>query len=424
MKKIKRAFALALASAMILGMFSMTASADESANLTGSTDNPIESIPVHKIVNCTKGAALPDVKFYLQMAPAEDLTGEEKVGGTLDETTNEVKNATTVQKGIELSNPIVTFEFDSSSRTLTGEAEADGAFNIKSFTGTFPSSGVYRYYITEVVQDSEAGTYRNVQASDNAKSYITYDTSKYIVDLYVSTKGDSYVVTGVAVQKEGLEKKPEQIDFSNSINVSTITITKQTSGALYTSNEKFKFHILIPEGGDTITLTGQDTLQAVVKDTKNNTLRSYTLKVAGDNIDADMETYGTYFELGSNETLEITAPVTMIYKVHEEDYSSEGYTTEASYDVDNGTEAILKNKDGLDKTYTEQVTVNGTETNCVTVRGTTNKGSNTVIFTNTRHEPEVGTGINLDFIPYVVVLALVVAAGSVLLVYKKKKTVR
>jgi hypothetical protein len=114
----------------------------------------------------------------------------------------------------------------------------------------------------------------------------------------------------------------------------------------------------------------------------------------------------------------------MIYQVIEEDYSDEGYTTEVTYKVDNGSGATLANEDGKDGKSTMDVTVDGKEMTCVAVRGTTNKVTNSVVFTNNRDVPEVGTGINLDFIPYVVVLALVVAAGSVLLVYKKKKTVR
>jgi hypothetical protein len=57
------------------------------------------------------------------------------------------------------------------------------------------------------------------------------------------------------------------------------------------------------------------------------------------------------------------------------------------------------------------------------VYGTTNTSTTTVAFTNTRNIAPT-TGINLDFVPYVVVLALVLAAGGAVLIYKKKRTVR
>jgi uncharacterized cupredoxin-like copper-binding protein len=426
MKKIKRAFALALASAMILGMFSMTASA-ATANITGSADNPISAIPVHKYVTATAGVALPDVKFYLQMAPATDLDGTETVTGAVDETTGEASSYK-VEAGIPLANPVLEFEFNETNKTVTGSAEVDKSFDITSFADgeTFDHSSIYRYYITEVTPSSEEGKYEAVQTDDSGKSYITYDGTKYIVDLFVTTKDGGYVVSGVSVQEDGKTEKPNEIAFTNSINCANITIAKVVKGALYENNEKFKFHIIIPKAGDTITLSANDTIQAQVYNTSNGSKvgEPFNLNVAGETIDDDIIGNGTEFELEAGQYLEITAPVSMIYQVIEEDYSDEGYTTEVTYKVDNGSGATLANEDGKDGKSTMDVTVDGKEMTCVAVRGTTNKVTNSVVFTNNRDVPEVGTGINLDFIPYVVVLALVVAAGSVLLVYKKKKTVR
>jgi hypothetical protein len=429
MKKIKRAFALALASAMILGMFSMTASAAESANKTdGTADSPITELTVKKVLstNGNKGVTLPTESFFVQMVPATESEINGAVFGKTD-----TFDGYAIQPGVALANPVLEFKFDASNKTNTGSATETSTFNIAQFESTgFTKAGVYRYYITEVIQNkAEDGTVSYseppTQDDENVSYYIKYDHTKYTVDLIVSSSSTGYYVSAVSVQKNEETEKPKAIEFDNQINCANITITKAIDGDPFDADEDFTFHILIPEKGDTIKLEGVDKITAVKYDKDGHAYDgTITLDVKGADINADVETNGTKFTLKDGESLVITAPVSMIYKVHEDDYSSEGYTTSAEYgEYGNFAGSTTLNAD--DNITTETVTKeDGTKVSYVTVRGTTNTAKNTVNFTNKRDDPTVSTGINLDFIPYVVVLALVVAAGSVLLVYKKKKTVR
>jgi hypothetical protein len=140
------------------------------------------------------------------------------------------------------------------------------------------------------------------------------------------------------------------------------------------------------------------------------------LAVKGANINAAV-TEGTHFTLKDGQTLKITAPVSMIYKVAEKDYSSEDYTTTVTYE----SSGTANKKNAADGTLFEEQT-DGTKYNCV--RGTTETTVNSVLFTNKREAAKPDTGINLDFIPYVLMLVLAAAAGGAVLVYKKKRTVR
>jgi hypothetical protein len=93
----------------------------------------------------------------------------------------------------------------------------------------------------------------------------------------------------------------------------------------------------------------------------------------------------------------------MIYKVIEEDYTKESYETDVEYAA-YGSFQPDEDKEG-------RVTDGKTTITCGTgddakeyvgVKGTTNTDVNRVTFTNSRHIT-VETGINLDFVPYVVV---------------------
>jgi hypothetical protein len=107
----------------------------------------------------------------------------------------------------------------------------------------------------------------------------------------------------------------------------------------------------------------------------------------------------------------------MIYKVGEKDYSSEDYTTTVTYE----SSGTANKKNDADGTLFEEAQTDGTKYNCV--RGTTETTVNSVMFTNSREAAKPDTGINLDFIPYMLVLVLAAAGGAVL-AYKKRRMVR
>jgi hypothetical protein len=454
MKGLKRALSLGLASVMALSLFTMTAFADEETTtstdpqIKGSVDNPIESLPVSKTVSTTAGVSLPSEDYYIEMVPA---TTTEVTATTKDSKGNQV------YVGPALTDPIVTYSFNAGDNTVTGDGivkKSDQSFTLtfnENDANYFTHAGCYRYFIYEVkknVADNEAKTVTYTKVVNKDKDYIVYDTTVYTADLYVNQAEDgSFVVTNTVVKKGDEAEKPTEINFTNTVNCANIKIYKTVEGTAYKKDELFTFHILIPAGGDTITLSKNDKIQAMiydknglVNDTRSNEDGIVYLTVNGDTIQDSVLDFGTSFQLKSGEYLEIYAPVSMIYKVYEEDYSGEGYVTTATY-TEKGDFAGSTTKGNNGKTFTAaaadvtdsdtqiadyKVNEKGTfenEDKVVCVRGTTNDTTNTVHFYNTRNVT-VDTGVSVDLIPYVLVTMIAVCGAILLISEKKRKTNR
>jgi hypothetical protein len=532
MKTIKRALAMTIVAALVLGMCSMgvfagdddqnpstdgNSSVLEDSNLEGggggddkgdddkgddkddgkasdggqlvsgvsqisTADKPITTLPVTKVVKATSDVALPNTEFYVQMVPATDETDlNVTAAGTVQSDTN--KTDTKIETGPALSDPYLTFSFGQENKAgKNGSVSETKEFNL-SFavpagqTTAFTHTGIYRYVITEVIKNTaEDGTvsYSAVPSQDKESThYITYDEGKYYVDLYVTQNDNKeYVVFATSVTKADLDTKPASITFTNKIECGNIIISKTVEGTEYTKDEEFTFYIMIPEEGDSITLedgnktgstdggsatdgttpadgetttseessteqkstgSGADSVQGQVYDADGKAVGSpITLVTNGKDKTVNTVAYGNVFTLKNGQYLMITAPVSMIFKVAELDYSDETYTTTVEY-KEVGTYKKSKTRDLEEPSniYTEPYTVDTTkvttsakaEGTATVVYGTTNTDKTSVSFTNTRNIAPT-TGINLDFVPYVVVLALVLAAGGAVLVYKKKRTVR
>jgi hypothetical protein len=278
-----------------------------------------------------------------------------------------------------------------------------------------------------------------------SNGYVVYDTKKYTVDLYVTQDEDKNYYVYDTVLYDETPTKPTQIAFTNEINTAELTITKVlgTNTTEVNRGQLYEFKILIPETGDTITLEDQTTSttetgstttdnyvqshiynsNGLVKDTgdKNDEGIQRTdadglvkLYIKGDTIDSNIDTYGTTFYLKAGEWLEVSAPVSMIFKVQEKDYSSQDYTTTVTYD-EQGTYEASKTKNAAYNTNTPQDTR-------VLTKGTVNTAGTTVKFTNTR-EIKLDTGITLDVLPYVLILVAAAACGIVF-ISKKRRAVR
>ncbi len=426
MRKLRRALALALTAVLFLGTFTASSAAvkaDENA-VTGTIK--ISSLPVCKVLNTTaRGVALPTLSFYARMTPLAADGSEETIGGIKPET------------GHALKNNIAEFDFDKNDRTDREKITKESAFTF-DFAEPFTHTGIYMYTVEEVVKNvsydangKEVVSYTEPPTeSDDREYYITYDYTKYTVYLYVSELKGEYVVSSIAVYKDGNEK-PDDMVFQNTIRCANITIQKFVDGTEFTKNEDFDFYILIPEEGDTITLTEYDTVQAQKYDEDGNEVGGvFTLDVRGSDINADVITYGSHFTLKDGEYIVITAPVSMIYKVMEVVPTEENYETSFEYEEfgyytgsKTSDQALNEHSsyDG-DKTYveTKSVTLDGKNImeNCAWVKGTTNTKFNSVTFTNQR-DYKVPTGVNLDLIPYIAVL-LIAGIAAVLFIFRKK----
>jgi hypothetical protein len=440
MKNLKRTLSIILALTLALSLCATAALADDEDD---DTITPVTSLPVTKnLITTVKDVALPQEDFYIQMAPATDLTTE---------TYGDVR----IQSGLALKDSVLDFHFDMDddddikSYIVDDQDTGSGIITkTKSFQFvfqddedgnpvTFTESGIYRYYVTEVVRTvgstDENPAYEAPPEEDADKTYyINYDRTTYIVDLFVDEIDDEYIVTNMLVTQKATDasqsdSKPESVSFTNTIRCSNIKITKEISRDTieYADDEEYTFYILIPEGGDTITLTKQDTIQAQ-RFNEDGTMdgKEITLTVKGKDIDADVVENGTKFTLKQGQYMLITAPVSMIYKVEEVIPVEEGYTIEATY-TETGTfldsTTINKSQEELITqvaSYTDAAT--GKEMMGLCVRGTTNTDTDQIVFTNTR-EAGTLTGVNLDTIPYVVILLLAVAGCAAFFVGKRRK---
>jgi hypothetical protein len=411
MKTLKRVLLLAMTPVIAMGML-------PTVTFASNAEDPVTEISVYKTVEVeNKGTLLPSEKFIISMVPAT----ADDLNPVVDGVATPVKdsNNQTIEAGPELVNNSVTFTFDATDNTLDGTVTKEEKFKL-SFKTSFDHTGVYRYYISET---GSIGMDGNIVSSDQDNGYIEFDKTKYAVDLYVeqNTSGQ-YVVSNVVTTIPNQTTKPQSISFTNKIDCSTLKIYKEVKGTEYKQGELYTFRILIPVGGTTIVLEDGQTFQAricdkngTVIDTENNRTDengNVTIKVAGDSITADMETYGNTFQLKNGEWLELLGvPVTMIYKVEEvtdtEQFKKEGYTVTYDYkeygENETGSSGLKKDQEGS------------------VVQGTINTESNEVTFRNTRNIEIPNSGISVDIIPYVL-LMVVAVCGVILFVFKKRRS--
>jgi hypothetical protein len=416
MTKLKGIFSMALASAMALSLVTVPAFAEGTSETTSeaateaTARTTVESIPVSKTVAVNSNASIPQETFTFTMTPA-----------TTDQIDGEKVGTVSVEPGVALTDNDVTYSFLSTDTAnvdqTTGKLTKTGeTFNITKTNGvTFGHTGIYRYYIEETVPA-------------NPEPYITYSNVKYMVDLYVYNDGTAYVpqemsvtkITTVAGKETSETVKPKDINFENTINTQNLLISKTVSGEEYTKDEEFDFWIMIPEGGDTITLSPKSTIQAQICDATGTVKSSITLNVKGDQkyATADATGYkyvvdnGNNFKLKSGQYLKVCAPTTMIYFVVEKDYSNEGYTQTYKY-----TETGYKKT--VTATTDETAGVEN-EAKDVVIKGTVNTSTNQVQFINSRTVKNTNTGISLEVAPYALIVLIAICGGILFAIRKRR----
>jgi hypothetical protein len=382
------------------------------------------------------------------MVPAtgDDLMAKDDEGNAT--TTVDTVSGIPVQSGIALTTPSLTFNVDSSSPT----SSTSGYSQTKTFAITdlannakFTESGIYRYIITETIPTTATET--NGKMSNG---YVTYDTTKYVANVVVvpatttttddegkETTTTQYVVKDIVLDN-GTINKPNSIEFTNHIAVADLTIAKEITRDTteVKSGQLYEFQIMIPVKGETITLSSGDSdeegnyVQAyiyngntkvvdddatdedgIARTDENGLVKLY---IKGADKDADVSEGNTFY-LKAGETLKICAPASMIFKVAEKDYTSDGYTTSYTYYEDGSLSTSTKANSSLDK-------VAVTSANRV-IKGTVNTAGTTITFTNSREINTANTGINLDVIPYVLILVAAAVCG-VVFISKKRHAVR
>jgi hypothetical protein len=428
MKKLNRFVSLGMVLAMLLCLLVPSASAlnissDESntTNLSSYKDDNgfWTKLPFDKVLEVATSTAIPsNTTFTFSMTPVEVTDG----------TTVNGKN---VNDGVDLTTSEVTYTFTDADKTANDDdttSSADTNTGITTITQTLTftlpdvsnlATGIYRYEVKEIIPDG-----------NDKLSYVTYDTTdKYTVDLYVTSKTleDGSMVKGISyivASNLGKDNDKDNIVFTNKIATSSLRIEKAVTGNGATGDEEFTFFIKIPKIGSSLNLTGDQSFTAKRYATVNGeavqqgtdiTINvdgdSGTISISGDATNGYTADAGTQFKLKADEWLVVeNVPIGMIFDVAEVDYSDDGFTTTFTY--------AGKNAAG------ETISADASEgDNTRNASGKIGAGTNVLTYTNTKHFSPA-TGINLDVLPYVVVLAIALG-GCVLFIFsKKRRTVR
>ena len=255
------------------------------------------------------------------------------------------------------SHPTVTLGDAVFANAISADSTADVSVTITNYASV--ALGVYQYKITEVAPTTKtAGT-----------TYNEEPVYLFVTVLRDEESANHYVA---AIHYETAEGSKTG-EIVNSYDAGQLSVTKQIEGNMADMKKKFEFTVTFtPAAG-----TKFDTSVQIAND-KATTNRTYT---ATPNADG---TYTIVFELGDNETATFTnIPAGTTYVVEEK---ADGYVSENTTKADGSIAGGDKDAD---------------------------------VWTNTL-ESDVDTGVFMDTMPYVLILALA-GAGFALLVSRKAK---
>jgi pilin isopeptide linkage protein len=429
MKKFKKLLSMLLATTMICSINAMPAYADnESAAETESETTTtkvagqirddtggIKTLPFTKVLKTNNAMIMTDTEFEFTMVPDTPSEDEKsglpyQAGPSLGDNGKVTLSVSSASKD-EITTLVNTATTDSNKTYVEGLAESsvegiklDGSFDLSDLT--FDGAGIYRYLVQETEDTGSSAT-------------ITYDTTQFIVDLWVNPNGGIYVIQSQLYASS--DKKP--LVFENSFKTSSIKIQKNVNGTKYVSPDtEYTFWIKIPTGGTSIDLTEGLAISAKRYTTGNNTPEDIdSIKVGGTMAqeqstatakDTTNESNNGWcsFTLKDGQYLEIAGlPAGMVYYLFEEDYQSKGYVTYHKTETgDNITtpaaDSFTNDNKGSDAS------------------GTTVLGKNAIFYLNTADLP-ANTGIVLDVMPYVAIV-LAAAACALLFISRKKRHTR
>ncbi|EET61980.1 pilin isopeptide linkage domain protein [Marvinbryantia formatexigens DSM 14469] len=318
--------------------------------------------------------------MVLNMGAAAMATGEPTQSPTDMKTVTITKNYEATNKGT--TSPAETFNFTIANTSVKDAASGVTAANMptpaignvsytageagsttksKDITVTLPeyrSVGVYTYTIKED-QGSTAG--------------VTYRTSDIKLVVTVLQDASGYIrVAAVHTEDEGGNKTNTFND--NEYSAGSLAVKKIVTGNLGDQQKEFAV---------TVTFTAPEgkTVSEAISYSDGGT--DYT-------IPASAWTSGTAtaeINLKHDETVTFTnIPYGVTYTVKEDDYTSDGYKT---------TYAFGDNNKKIDS------------------------ASDSVDITNNKNNDKIDTGINLDSMPYIMILALVAVCAVVMFVRKR-----
>lgn len=367
---MKKVLSLVLALVLLLSV-SATAFADENP-----APQAVTSVDIYK--HYSKTAPAPAETFTFTVA-AESVTGNDLTKNDMPSLANIAANS----KG----NYTIAFVADTAASLTT-----DGHFTI-NFANKFSRVGTYTYKITETAGNTAGVTYESsavylvitVLADTNGNPnqyYVALHKGSVSGDKASGTPGNTGYVPAFTNTFTATTPTPpsggEPGGEQTSDDVTALSLQKLVTGNYGDTDQYFDFKVVftVPNGKnyDNGTITVSETSYAVNGTKQNPT--SITKGTDG--------TFTATFKLKANETLQFgSVPVGMTYAFTEENKPTD-------YNV--------------------------TSVNC---SGAVTENQNIKATITNHREKEIPTGISLDSLPYVIILATV-AAAALLIVLKKK----
>lgn len=310
-----------------------------------------------------------ELKDETSFAPKETFTFKIEpsnigVGDTVDKLT--VKEG----KALENADSISSKEFtnnDKGTGKIVTDKTATYDFSKVQFDQT---PAIYRYKVTE-----NAGQNTDV---------VTYDTTAYLLDVYVNEKGQVEALVAKKLNAEGTQAEGEKVPlkFTNAYETETLTIEKTVTGVAGDQQKEFNFKLKVEESS---TLTAGTVLTAKKHKAGNQT----------EDLQVTVGTE-TSFKLKHGEKIVLTdLPKETKYTVAEDE----------------------ANKDGYETTVTPTISAKSDAEGSYVIKD----GANEIDFVNTNNEI-TPTGLMLTVAPYAMGLLLVAGLGTALVVKKRKES--
>lgn len=237
---------------------------------------------------------------------------------------------------------------------------------------------------------TKVGTYTyTVKENTGSTQGVTYSSAEYTVIVYVTWNGNHTALENKTVVYLGEEKvSGDGLKFDNTYNLGTLKVTKKVTGNLGDQTKKFDVTVNFSSDnalGRDFSYSGSE--NGTVTLAKAEGAEKYTASVA--------------LHLKHDDTVTFeNIPAGVSYTVTESDYTTGEKNGENGYDA-----ASYKLNDGGASTTAVTGDISAGETDAVEI--TNNKGV------------KVETGITLDSVPFILILA--VCAGAVVLFVVKKR---
>jgi hypothetical protein len=474
MKHAKKLFCAALALIMALSLAAMPAFAEspepddgDDGDTTPTTTNLTKytSLPIGMVLKLNEGVdpdyldSIPLFKTTVTLTQGTAHTKDPTVEGDVDLIAGPLPSTDGTTNGAWAAK-VWTYDADHDydwepkettdpeSNETTTDYYYDDATETQTFdfrNVTFGDVGNYAYVLT--VSHDSLSTYDGASLSFLGDNGAT-DTYKVEVTVLRDESDNSLYISQILVKDKDGKKvytsgKETAVPLNETLNFVMLTITNEVVGDGSNYDDVFNYWIKIPALGDTdngIELAAGDKIKGykTFREDEKKDDEPFEVVVGED---------GAYFTLKEDESVVLVVPDTMIFTVTQknEDLTTSA-DTEDNTPIANGTALLttdIDNKapEGYSTTHEYRkeihdeeanstiytvVTCNATADNNATSDKLNHEGKiyniddNLVHFINTK-DVTAATGVTLDIIPYVMVVAAA-AALAVLSIAKKKKT--